>query len=355
MNENELNERLLELMKWRIENFKLLFLQRLTPLFRKELQDAIAVHDAAVEDITARGDHHSLKDLDAVQAQIHEHWTKVYGDFVSHARLMQNIGQFQTYLTAKLLEDYVGQHYTSSDFELEQTYLVEQHDTVKNTSDDRNSKSHSKLGGGGGGGDRVDSNKEVLLEAYQINFIDPLEEMTLDKNGVEHRLRMVIAGRQHARGVVQRLIDNCDWSNLAVILVNDRVLALALAEQVTIKPGLFENDTKVAVLRGIDKIQTKYFERLSSASTYTISRLATERSVKEVSDSTGERQTAAPETADPSEGTYWKIRAKSLYNTFTSGLRGGRPISSLKAVAHLPSHKDNLDEKDPLIESKKSR
>lgn len=137
--------------------------------------------------------------------------------------------------------------------------------------------------------------------------------------------------------------------------MNGRVLAIALAKQVTIKPGLFEDDAKVAVLHGIDKIQTKYFEGLSSASTYTISRLATEKSGREVSDSTDERQTAAPEAADPSEGTYWKIGAKRLYNRFTSGLRGGRPISSLKAVAHLSSHRDTFDEKDPLIESKKSR
>ena len=152
-------------MKWQLETFNLRLLQRENPLLRQEIQHAIVVHNAAIENITARGDHHSLNDLDTVQAHIHEHWTKVYSEFVSHARLMQNIEQFQTYLTIRLLGDYVGKPWTNSNFELEQLYLVEQYDVFANTSDEGN-RNNNNNDGIGGKNEAVDSEIELLTEAY---------------------------------------------------------------------------------------------------------------------------------------------------------------------------------------------
>lgn len=345
--ENDLHEFIRE----RINNYELLFLHYVTPLLRKELHTAIKLHNEALEDSKLQGDRHYLRQLDLVDERIQEHWTKVYSDVSSHARLMQNIGQFQTYLAAKLLEDYTGKPNTKSDFELEQAYLIERHDSAADESGDEGNGSREDSANGGDDSE----DRELLYRAYQVCVVYPLEEALLDPESVEHRLRMAAAGQQYPGGVIRCFISQCDWPNLAKTLLNDRGLTLALAEQVTIKPGLFEDDTKVAVLRGIEKIQSKYFESLSSASTYTISKLAAETSATEASAGSAEKLPSGSTAGQHPEGSSWKTGARSLYNTFTNGLKGGRTIPSLRAVANFSSHKDSFDEKDPLIDSKKTQ
>jgi len=81
-------------------------LEHLTPLLWKQINYAIKLYREALENPDLY-----LKDLDALYDEFREHWTKVYGDLISKAFLLQDIIMFHRFLVRKLLEDYTNEPY----------------------------------------------------------------------------------------------------------------------------------------------------------------------------------------------------------------------------------------------------
>jgi hypothetical protein len=110
-----------QLIERRIINLKFLLSDRLTPLLREQMCHAIALHREALQH--PNGDPY-LKDLDDLHDQLMGHWTKVYGNLIPRAYLLQDMVLFRQFLIAKLLEDYTNEPYTVNKWVLNQAKCV---------------------------------------------------------------------------------------------------------------------------------------------------------------------------------------------------------------------------------------
>jgi hypothetical protein len=209
---------------------------------------------------------------------------------------------FQRFLSSKLLEDYTKEPYTVNTYMLTKARCVsEQNDrslTVPRAKDDN-----------------------ISDEIYQNYVVFPLEEMMLNRNHVENKLRTAFARQGQPGSDIQPLIDRCDWAKLAAVLTSDRELVAKLKEPMPI-PELCER-----ILQGINQVQAKYFTELKSPSTFTISTHAREMSAKQTTTSIDERSTTLSsatvsihtgrQSADLSKnGFTWNI-----YNSIASRFR----------------------------------
>jgi hypothetical protein len=309
----------------RIHYFQVLLLERLTPHLRDQVHRAITLHSEALDDQPNVNQY--LHDLDTSYQQFTEHWTKVYDHPISRARLMQNIALFQQFLAAELLQAYTKERYTVNAWTFEQATIVEQRDSA--------------------------------ARIYHTNVVLPLEEMMLNRDHVETKLRAAAARRGHQGTEIQRLIDQCDWVNLAAILTNDQDLALKLFGAPPLDPKYYNADTRTRVLQGINKKKSEYFTELTTPSTFTISTRARDmmnaRQVRPITTNKFEERT-------PTTGFGWHI-FEALRTGFTgagtSGL-GERHTSGVQATDTGPqctarsTFNPDWDETAPLINLKKA-
>lgn len=225
----------------RINNLNSLLLEHLTPLLRKQIEHAVELHRAALERPNPY-----LEDLDVLYDQLQKHWTKVYGNLVSKASLSQDIIMLHQFLVGKLLEDYTNQPYKIGKWVIDLAKCINEYHT----------------------GARDGSNMDI---AYSVHFIYPLEEMMLSVDYIANKFR-ALAARLGCQGSdIQPLIDNEDWPNLAAALTNDRDLAEKLFQQQPFNTNAFDKSTYCKVLKGMDKIKDRYFERLMYQSAFTVS------------------------------------------------------------------------------------
>ena len=243
----------------KIRILKILLLEQLTPLLRKEIHHAITLHK-----------HSNDEDVDTLFNRIVEHWTKIYGNLIARAHLIEDIALFQKFLTLKLLEDYAKKPCTVTEWVFNKADIIEQH--------------HAKAKGG---------NDEDTT--YQIGVVFPLDELMLNRDHVEKKLLSTVS-EPRSGSHIQRLVDRKDWSSLATTLANDRDLAVGLFREQPFDPNLFDENTRKKVLRGIDEMERKYLKSHRSIGTH-----ATEETV-------------------PRNSFAWDV-----YNAIASGLRGASP------------------------------
>ncbi|ROV90219.1 hypothetical protein VMCG_10250 [Cytospora schulzeri] len=309
----------------RIARYQILFFDCMTPLLKKELNNAISVHSDVLQLPQLKsGDLnrilYQIADLDTLDDRLMDHWTKVHGNLVSRAALLLDICLFQMFLTAKLLEDYMGKSYNAVPWVLGQANVVEQHSA----------------------GTANDGSKTA---AYQVHIIYPVEELSLNRIHVENKLKAAAARQQHPGGDIQRLIDQCDWPNLATALINDRELAAELFQQTPLNPECFNANTGKKVLLRIDEVTAKYFTQLTSSSIYTLSKQAIHRSARRGSSTT---DPTTPDILRYKEEPALVAGAKSLYDRLANGLRLGGTSTKLRSLAHTASSA-SLDEKSRLM------
>jgi hypothetical protein len=206
----------------RISHLEILLAEYLTPLLRKQIYHAIELHREAL----SHPDPY-IDDLDALYDQLKEHWTRVYGDPISRACLLQDIIMFHRFLIAKLLEDYTNEPYTVNKWVLDQAKCIIEQD------------SHA----------RAKDGSSVGTE-YPVHVIYPLEEMMLSRDYVENKLRAVASEQRRPGGDIQPLIDRCDWLNLAMALTNDHDLALKLVVEQPFNTNMFDGNPYKRILRG---------------------------------------------------------------------------------------------------------
>ena len=231
-----------ETEKRRILNFETLLQLNQTPLLQEQIRRAISLHCKALEAADASP---FIEDLNALYAQIGDHWKKVNENITVAASLRQSILVFQVFLVSKLREDYVNQPYQlEPGMRAIADRVAEQRNHSRPITEGRDGASSS--------------------QAYHDNFIFPLEEMVLNRDHVEKKLHAAATRQGNPGSDIEPLVKRCDWSNLAATLIYDRELANRLFEASAYNPKQYK-----AVIQGIDRIQKEFFVEVNSPTAFT--------------------------------------------------------------------------------------
>lgn len=328
-------------LRVRVVGYELLLLEYQTPLFRNELLDAIKLHEEAIHrpDPTP-AERERVADqlgvLDKMDGRLHKHWKELQKSMSSRTALLANIANYQRYLGAFLMIEYTGRA------------IVKHHDWASD-----HVKTIDDVGSGVG-------NIDQDFRLYQQTFVRPLKEMMLSHDHVERRLRAASAGSRHPEGEIHRLIDQCDWPNLAAAVVNDRELAVTLFGAKQVNKEIWSPQFRRSVLQHIEGIRDKYFAELSTPTKYTLSKRARDLSAKKAA--------RAARHSSPSPRSLASVRhtgdssavaaAKTVYIKVVSGLRLGRTGSKPKSIIHhgtsTNSPEAGLDSTTQLIEEKEN-
>jgi len=263
----------------RIVNFAFLLGLNPAPLLEEQLSHAIVLHQQALE---SRDINPFIQDLDALHAQIEEHWARVHADMLSTASLLWDIDLFQRFLHSKLLEDYANEPFAVSGRMLRLAESTAEQEKRRLT---------------------APTNEETttLDQEYREHVVFPLEESKLDRDCVENKLRAVAARQGRPGNDIQLLIDACDWAKLAAVLLSDRDIVINLTQR---SQTFAEASDKI--LTGINRVQNKYFASLSSPSMFTLARPGYQTS------------------PSPRRSFGWGI-----YDVIARGLKGNSPSSTV--------------------------
>ncbi|KAH8782663.1 hypothetical protein F5883DRAFT_536715 [Diaporthe sp. PMI_573] len=191
-------------------------------------------------------------------------------------------------------------------------------------------KAIGDAGSGGMGGNSVDED----FRLYQHIFVRTVREMMLDQDHVEKRLRAASAGSSHPAGEIHRLIDQCEWQDLAASVVNDRRLAVTLFGAKQVNRDFWSAQFGRTVLQQIDGVRDRYFTELSTPTKYTLSKRARDLSAKKVAHVSHLSSVTPPSPASSrhADGSAAVAAAKSVCSKVASGLGLGRTGSSLRSI-----------------------
>lgn len=235
------------ILSGRIIGYDLLMLDYVTPLLHKELLDATEQHEEMLQgpDPTTpdqdRVALQQLRHLDSVDAQLSEHWKSLNEGLISRTALLANIMGYQGFLARSILLDYAGHSPRETGFDSWVSDRVQMLELYERTV--------------------WRSNKNSDIKMYQQAITTPIRELMLDQDHVERRLRIATA-EPYPTGEIYRLIDECDWSTLAMMLIRDRELAVTLYSHKSLDPDSYNDNISNAVFRKMDKIRDRYFTAL---------------------------------------------------------------------------------------------
>lgn len=317
------------ILSQRVAGYQILLLDNLTPLFHKELQHATKLHKEILErpDPTIpeqQGALTQLAHLDSIDAQLMEHWKDLHTSLISRTALLANIMAYQGFLATSLLLDYAGHSPREAGLESWVSGRVE------------------TLGKHYSTGDKSD--KDIKL--YQQMVATPIKEMMLDQSHVEKRIRTA-AAEPYPTGEIYRLIDECDWPNLAAMLVDDRKLAETLYGQKPLDPKSYNDKISKIVLRKMDDIRDRYFTDLSTAT-----------SSKHAKDLSARKAAGLPipsEFSRHQDGDWAVPTAKGVFNKVFSSLGLGAGTSATSAGqsgSSRSSSRLSTDSKTQLLASR---
>lgn len=327
-------------LRTRVLCYELLLVDYQTPLFHNELLDAIKLHKEAIQrpDPTPAERERAadqLVVLDNLDKRLHKHWNELQESMSSRTVLLAYIADYQRYLGQRMILDYTGKRGGESHGWASE--LVKTIDDV-----------------GISGVGRIDED----FTLYQLTFVRPLKEMMLNQDHVERRLRIAATGSTHPAGEIYRLVDQCDWPNLAAAVLNDRALAETLFGSKQFNKNIWSPQFGRYVVQKIDDTRDKYFAELSTSTKYTLSKRARDLSTKKAARASHHSSSTRPSPASirSAEDSTAVATAKSVYSKFVSGLGLGRTGSSLRSIVHrgtsTTSPGASLDSTTQLIEEK---
>lgn len=235
----------------RISGYKILLHDSLTPLLRKEILNLIQLNSEVLELPSPVGRErdrvlNKQKGLKTAENRLMEHWARVHGNICDRSRLISLISLLQQFLPNQLLEEYTGQKCHKGDAIPD--WVLIQVDRIK--------KHYSSE-------DATDYNERQ----YQMFITFPVEEMILDRDHVEKKLRAAASGERYPGGIIQHLIKECDWPTLATTLASDRKMLHGLNNQMEIfaPASQISRETCNKVLQCINRVQNKYFAKLPAS------------------------------------------------------------------------------------------
>ena len=303
-----------------------------TALLREEIQHAKTIHEEALKhaDLSSY-----FEDLDAVHNRLREHWTKVYGDLDRRALLLQDMVMYEQSLIPMLLGHYANVPYEISKWANGRAqWIVLQ-------------ESHTKTDTGGS--EEAD---------YSTRHVWPLEEMMLNREHVEHKLRTAVAKKEHESSEVQLLVDLCDWTNLAMLLTNDHDLLFQLIKARRSDAQFYDTDTYSKILHGINIVKKKYFAEHLDPLTFTLSKYAEKLSAGKGLGLNSTMPGSLPSSSLISRSSHAEIATsnhsltRNVFSAITSSLEG---ISlGIKSRGHRSHMEVDKDEVSSLLNSKKA-
>lgn len=154
----------------------------------------------------------------------------------------------------------------------------------------------------------------------------------MDQEHVEKRIK-IAAAQTYPTGEIYRLTDECDWANLAAMLIDDRKLAVTVYEQKPLDPKSYNDNISKIVLRKLDEIRSRYFTEPSTASRYATS--------KHSKDLPARKAAGLPISTNPnrhSEGDWAVTTAKGVFNKVISSLGLGAGTSPTSTGQSGPSN-----------------
>ncbi|KAI3392078.1 hypothetical protein diail_6184 [Diaporthe ilicicola] len=325
------------ILSGRVGGYQLLLLDYLTPLFHKELLDAIKQHEEMLQrpDPTISEQQRALRQLghlNSIDTQLSEHWKDLHTGLVSRTALFANIIRYQGFLATSILLDYTGHSLQEAGFDSWVSSQIETLDVHQKTAEE--------------------SKKDLDIKLYRQTVATPIKELMLDQDHVERRIR-IAAAKPYPTGEIYRLIDECNWSALAMMLIRDRELAVTLYSQKPLDPNSYNDNIAKTVFRKMDEIRDRYFTELPSPSTYTTSKYAQERSARKAAG-----LPLPPEPSRHSEGDWALAAAKGVYNKVISSLgmgAGASPGPSRHSMPSGDSPRPSIDSTTHLLSSKNRR
>ncbi|ROW10557.1 hypothetical protein VMCG_01937 [Cytospora schulzeri] len=333
------------ILEQRVAGYQLLLYDNPTPLFNKELLNAIKLHEEALQrpDPSTFAEEklvlEQLMLLHNVDKGIMEHWKELHKSPNFRTALLAAMFGYQNFFTLKLLLDYAGKSQNVTDLWLSNRLkTIDAYYSVADKS-------------------KTDKT-ETDIESYKQSVTKPLKELMLNQVHVEKRIK--IAAASNPTGDIYPLIDQCNWPNLAAMLISDRELAEALFSGKPLDPQLYNDDVSKVVLQNMDRVKSKYFTDLSTPSTYTLSKHAKELSAKKAAQAA--RQSSgqpplSPATIQHSEDSSAVTAAKNIYNKVVNGLGLGGTGRSLRDTVQpdlsAALSRVSLSSTTPLIDPRK--
>jgi hypothetical protein len=278
----------------------------LTPIFHTELLHARKLLEETLQhpDPTIFEQPHAsrlVENLDITNEQLTEHWDNLHTSIRPRISLLSSTA-YQQFLAMLLLTDYSGH----SQREAIPVIWISKLIAILN-------KDYCTA-------EKFTDN--VINELYLQVITTPIKEMMLDQNNIEKRIR-IAAAQQYPTGEIYRLIDECDWPNLATMLVEDRRLAVTLRDQQSVDPTFDIGQISKLALREMDETRDRYFSELSRPFTYTTSKHARDRSARKAA--------GLPLSSEPpsrhSMGEWASAAAKGVYKEFIGSLGLGTATS----------------------------
>lgn len=327
--------------------YKYALFQRLTPLFRQIVLQASEYHQAA---IALPHIHQDLADgLNRFHNELEHHWFRIHVNFEQHALLLRQVTIYQEILASQLLSDYAGVPTTPEEWEKHASVIREHRISTAADVDAHEEDEDNNVG-------RVAGRKED--SEYHKFVFRPLEELMLDVEHVEDVMLAATDAAAQEGGQGSRIghfIEQCDWAGLAKNLWKDRALLVDLCrlaveqDQDNLSHDLvsLNRDTAMQIMRGLNQVKNKYFADLSSPTTFTLSKYATEFSLP-----TGTGRSAAAETES---GPWTGHEKKSLWHRvkdIADSIRGFLGDLPAHGRSSIDAEKGTWEEIEPLLQLK---
>ena len=266
-----------------------------TPRFTAQLESTINIYRETLK-IESTDLRETIQNIHALMDALQAYWAKLFPDFDSATLLYSRMSLQRQFLERKLLEDYLeNMPYIVSP---ELVWLAR---SQGNPADRERAAETLKIEFDG------------MDNFYHERVTSVLHEMMLDQDHVRCKLQTAAARDGQPGSDIQPLIDSCQWTALASALVKDRILV----ERLFVLPD--EERTAKKIIHGIDRVQKKYFDNLTSPSRFVISARAGALSVKAAKEATRSPSLGAPppysDLADDDQTTGEQIKQeKHGYN-----------------------------------------
>lgn len=243
----------------------LLYIQKLTPLLRKEMDIALGLHRDAREHPDLDDEHFQL--LSKTYHKVTKHWDEIHRDFNSYALMISDMNQLERLLAFKIVDDYMPGSTerflaceTVVSWSSRRADIIEEYNTVS-----------------------VDSaGYEKAKSRYENEITNLCKEMMVDRRYIETKIFMAAKG-QHQGTDTQRFIAQCDWQGLARVLFNDRKWVLRLSKKTDfMRRPVFTEVICKSLLQSIDKLQKRYFTQLSDSDNFFLTQQARKLSANNI-------------------------------------------------------------------------
>lgn len=155
---------------------------------------------------------------------------------------------------------------------------------------------------------------------------------------------------ERTQGYVMYLIQQRKWGELAKTLSGDRQLAVHFFDDHPLSPGCYDAKIRKFKVEKIDLLQHRYFESLSSADKFRLSKHAIELSAgkKSLADDVGGLALDAEHGESPLN-IATKERTKSILSSIVSGIKALGPGHSRRFGTISASLSNKADEKTSLV------